>query len=153
MAESQQDKPPTSKPPTSKLPTSRPPTSKLPMPVKCPVTGEPLEVTRLECPTSGVSIEGRFQPNEFALLPEEQLEYLRLFVKVRGNLKEVERILGLSYPTVRLRFETLLRTLGYEAFESAEETKNERAEVLSALERGELSADEATKRLQALKRR
>ena len=81
--------------------------STLPMPTECPVTGEPLEVTRLECPTSGVVIEGRFQPNEFALLPEEQLEFMRIFIKVRGNLKEVERVLGLSYPTVRQRFEGL----------------------------------------------
>ena len=130
------------------------PLTKLPMPVKCPVTGEALGSDPLRVSyASGITIEGRFQPNEFALLPEEQLEYLRLFVKVRGNLKEVERILGLSYPTVRLRFETLLRTLGYEAYESVEEVKNERADILSLLEKGELNADEATKRLQALKRR
>lgn len=126
---------------------------KLPMPTKCPVTGEPLEVTRLECPTSGVTIEGRFQPNEFALLPPEHLDFMRLFVKVRGNLKEVERILGVSYPTVRLRFENTLKALGYEAHEGVEDTKNERAEVLLLLERGELSAGEATERLKALKRR
>lgn len=126
---------------------------KLPMPTHCPITGEPLEVTRLECPTSGVRIEGRFQPNEFALLPEEQLEYLRLFVKVRGNLKEVERILGLSYPTVRNRFETLLRTLGYEAYEPLPDLQGERTSILSLLEQGEIDAEEATKRLQSLGRR
>ena len=127
--------------------------TKLSMPTQCPVTGEPLEVTRLDCPTSGVTIEGRFQPNEFALLPEEHLDYLRLFVKVRGNLKEVERILGLSYPTVRQRFENLLLSLGYEAYEPVEEVRNERADILSQLEQGGISADEATKQLQALKRR
>lgn len=123
---------------------------RLPMPTKCPVTGEPLEVTRLECPASGITIEGRFQPNEFAALPEEQLEFLRLFVKVRGNLKEVERILGLSYPTIRLRFETLLRTLGYEGFE---ETRNDRSEILEQLEQGEITPEEATRQLQTLGRR
>jgi hypothetical protein len=122
----------------------------LPMPVKCPVTGEALEVTRLECPTSGIMIEGRFQPNEFALLPEEQLEFLRLFVKVRGNLKDVERILGLSYPTIRLRFETLLRTLGYEGFE---ETRLDRSTILEQLEQGDISPEEAAKQLQALGKR
>ena len=77
---------------------------RLSMPTKCPVTGEPLEVTRLECPSSGVVIEGRFQPNEFALLPEEHLELMRIFVKVRGNLKEVAD-LGplLSYRPAALR--------------------------------------------------
>ena len=125
----------------------------LPMPTKCPVTGEALEVTRLECPSSGISIKGRFQPNEFALLEPDKLEFMRLFVKVRGNLKEVERILELSYPTVRQRFENLLLALGYEAHESVEEVKVERADILSLLEEGEISADEATKQLQALKRR
>jgi len=124
--------------------------TKLPMPTACPVTGEPLLVTRLECEASGIVIEGRFQPNEFALLGEEQLEFLRLFVKARGNLKELERILGLSYPTIRLRFETLLRAIGYEAGADAGE---ERTGVLELLERGEISAEEATKRLQTLARR
>ena len=124
--------------------------TRLPMPTACPVTGEPLTVTRLECEGSGVAIEGRFTPNEFALLPDEQLEFLRIFVKVRGNLKEAERVLGLSYPTVRLRFDNLLRALGYETGPDAGE---ERANVLEQLEKGEISAEEATRQLQSLKRR
>ena len=123
----------------------------LPMPTRCPITSEPLEVTRLESPHSGIVIEGRFQPNEFALLSQEHAELLRLFVKVRGNLKELERILGVSYPTVRLRFEGLLKALGYEVTES--EVKSERSAVLELLEKGELNAEEATKRLQAMKTR
>lgn len=124
---------------------------KLPMPVSCPVSGRPLEVTRLECPESGVTIEGRFTPNEFALLPEEQLEFMRLFVKCRGNLKEVERMLGLSYPTVRLRFENVLRTLGYETEDPpAPETGGDRHEILSALESGDLTAEEAVSQLERL---
>ena len=51
--------------------------------------------------------------NEFALLPKEHLDFLRLFVKTRGNLKEVERILGVSYPTVLARLDALLKALGY----------------------------------------
>ena len=122
----------------------------LPMPTQCPVTGGPLLVTRLECEESGVTIEGRFTPNEFAMLPEENLEFLRIFVKVRGNLKEVERILGLSYPTIRLRFEKLLLALGYEA---EPDTSEERAMVLDMLEKGELDPDEAAKQLHALQRK
>ncbi len=122
----------------------------LPMPTACPVTGESLEITRLQAPHSGVVIEGRFQPNEFALLPAEHVEFLRLFVKVRGNLKEVERAMGVSYPTVRLRFENLLRALGYE---SAEEPEELRGDVLTLLERGEIDAAEAAKRLESFKRR
>lgn len=126
--------------------------NKYPMPTQCPVTGAPLEVNKLSCSSSGVTIEGRFQPNEFSLLPPEQLEFLRLFVKVRGNLKEVERILEMSYPTVRLRFETLLKTLGYEAYDPPSEPKPERSAVLELLEKGEISAEEAAKRLKQLRR-
>lgn len=122
----------------------------LPMPTHCPVTGEPLEVTRLECPNSGIVIEGRFQPNEFALLPEDQLEFMRIFVKVRGNLKEVERVLGLSYPTIRQRFEGLLKVLGYEAYDDVDD---ERTELLALLERGEITPEQASKKLQSINRR
>ncbi len=123
---------------------------RLPMPTACPVTGGPLLVTRLECEESGIKIEGRFTPNEFAVLPEENLEFLRLYVKVRGNLKEVERILGVSYPTVRLRFEKLLLALGYEV---GPDPAEERSTILDLLERGEIDAEEASKRLQSLTRR
>ena len=124
--------------------------TRLPMPTECPVTGGPLLVTRLECESSGVTIEGRFTPNEFAMLPAENLEFLRIFVKVRGNLKEVERVLGLSYPTIRLRFEKLLLALDYEA---QPDTTEERDEILGLLERGELDPAEAAKRLQSLQRK
>lgn len=122
------------------------------MPTRCPVTGEPLEVTRLECPASGVAIEGRFSPNEFALLSAENLEFMRLYIQARGNLKEVERILGVSYPTVRVRFDALLRSLGYENPPETQEARSERTDILGLLERGEIGAAEAAKQLRALKR-
>lgn len=138
----------------SRTPGTSPRPPKLPMPTRCPVTGEPLEVTRLECPESGVSVEGRFAPNEFTLLSGEHLEFLRLFVRVRGNLKEVERLSGVSYPTVRLRLEATLRALGYEGAQNAPAPRaDERAEVLSLLERGDIGAEEAARRLQTLKNR
>src|SRR5690606_18450949 len=114
----------------------------LPMPTQCSVTGGSLLVTKLECEESGVTIEGCFTFNEFAMLFEENFEFLRIFVKVRGNFKEVERILGLSYSTIRLRFEKLLLALGYEA---ELDTSEERAMVLDMLEKGELDSDEAVK--------
>jgi hypothetical protein len=122
---------------------------RLPMPTSCPVTGEPLEVTRLENPSSGIIIEGRFIPNEFALLSPEHLELLRLFMRTRGNLKDVERHLGVSYPTVRLRMEGLFKALGYD---DQPEVKTARSEVLEMLEKGEITPTEAKSRLQSMKR-
>lgn len=124
-----------------------------PMPTRCPVTGQPLEVTRLECPQSGVVIEGQFKPNEFASLRMEHLEFLRLFLRVRGNLKEVERLLGVSYPTVRLRFDEVIKALGYEDdVPEANTIRTQRAEILTQLENGEIDAGEAAKQLRALKK-
>jgi len=128
-------------------------TETLSMPTACPVTGAPLEVTRLESFESGVSIEGRFKPNEFALLDEANLEFLRIFVKVRGNLKEAERILELSYPTVRLRFDNMLLALGYELNQDDESaTNSSNTDILDLLEKGEISALEAAEQLRALKK-
>ncbi|TBH17642.1 DUF2089 domain-containing protein [Thermus thermamylovorans] len=113
------------------------------MPVRCPACEGPLAVKALFCPSCGTEVHGRFQANEFALLPKEHLDFLRLFVKTRGNLKEVERVLGVSYPTVRARLDALLKALGYEGEEQGEE----RLEVLEALRRGEISLEEAVARL------
>lgn len=128
-----------------------------PMPTQCPVQGcnGRLHVTGLVCSDCRTEIRGEFQPNEFALLPPEHLEFLRLYIKVRGNLKEVERILGLSYPTIRARFEGLLRVLGYE-YQDAPETGSspeEKESILAALEKGQISVAEAAERLRALKKR
>ncbi len=119
-------------------------------PSVCPVCGGKLLVTGLVCKTCGTEIRGEFVQNEFASLPPEQLEFLRMFLKARGNLKELERLLGVSYPTVRARFDALLRALGYE---EGPDLEDERRTILDALERGELSPEEAAERLDALKRR
>ncbi|BBL82778.1 hypothetical protein TthAA37_16460 [Thermus thermophilus] len=113
-----------------------------PLPTRCPACEGPLAVKALFCPACGTEVHGRFALNEFALLPKEHLDFLRLFVKTRGNLKEVERILGVSYPTVRARLDALLKALGYE-----EDEGKDRLEVLEALRRGEISVEEAVARL------
>lgn len=126
------------------------------LPTQCPVPGckGRLKVTGLVCADCRAEIRGSFQPNEFALLPPEHLEFLRLYIKVRGNLKEVERILGLSYPTVRARFETLLKVLGYEHQDVPEPgPAPEKEAILAALEKGQIGAAEAAEQLRALKRR
>ena len=115
-----------------------------PVPVRCPACEGPLGVKVLFCPSCGTEVHGQFALNEFALLPKEHLDFLRLFVRARGNLKEVERILGVSYPTVRARLDALLKALGYEA---EEERGGERLEVLEALRRGEITVEEAVARL------
>ncbi|GHF76909.1 hypothetical protein GCM10017782_13650 [Deinococcus ficus] len=113
-----------------------------PLPLPFPDETEAPLVTELRFPTSGTTVKGVFELNEFATLTPENLDFLRLYIKVRGNLKEVERVLGISYPTVRARFDTLLRAIGYEP-----ETPDPQEEILQRLERGEITPDEAARKL------
>lgn len=98
-------------------------------------------------------VEGRFAPLPYAALNADQAAFLEVFLRARGNLREVERVLGLSYPTVRGRLDAVLAVLGLGGEESAGGGLVEhdggagRREVLAALQRGEISAAEAVSRL------
>ena len=119
----------------------------------CPVCEGRLQVTRLHCNTCGTTIEGEFNVGRFARLGREQMSLLESFLRSRGNLRELERELGISYPTVRGRVETLLRTLGLgdgpaqpaepaAAAEPAIDPEMRRS-VLERLSRHELTAEQA----------
>jgi hypothetical protein len=77
----------------------------------CPVCDSPLTVTRLHCNNCGTTIEGDFTVGRFSRLNRDQYALLESFLRSRGNLRELERELGVSYPTVRNRVEALLRAL------------------------------------------
>lgn len=77
----------------------------------CPVCSHELAVTRLHCTSCGTVIEGDFSVGRFGRLDREQMGLLESFLRTRGNLRELERELRLSYPTVRARIDALLRAL------------------------------------------
>lgn len=85
----------------------------------CPVCSHELAVTRLHCTSCGTVIEGDFSVGRFARLDREQMGLLESFLRTRGNLRELERELRLSYPTVRARVDSLLRALGLQPAEGA----------------------------------
>ncbi len=117
----------------------------------CPSCGGKLDVHELGCPECGITVRGEFPRCEFCALPEEQLNFLRLFVARRGNLRELERELGVSYPTVRARLDDLLRALGYAVSPlSALDRQEKRRQVLEGLKDGRLSAEEAARKLKEL---
>jgi hypothetical protein len=118
---------------------------------ECPVCDSPLAVAELQCRECGTTMRGEFAPSRcpFCALPEEQLRFLELFLRCRGNMRDVERTLGLSYPTVRARLDALLTRLGYTAVAPADAAE-QRREILDALNAGNLSADEAITQLEAL---
>ena len=78
----------------------------------CPICAGELAVTRLHCRSCGTTLEGDFNVGRFARLSREQFALLESFLRSKGNLKEMERELGISYPTVRARVDALLRALG-----------------------------------------
>ena len=116
----------------------------------CPACDAPMHTHRLECPECGTAVEGRFAPSRYALLDADEEAFLDLFLRVRGNLREVERVLGLSYPTVRARLDGVLTRLGLAADDVApdpEDIRAQRLAVLGALERGEISVAAAAERI------
>lgn len=111
-------------------------------PSDCPVCGAQLAIIRLGCAACGTELAGVFQPCEFCALNDKEIEMLRVFLSSRGNLREVEKYLGVSYPTARLRFAELLEKLGLG--EAAEpEPALTQDQILSEVASGALSPAEA----------
>lgn len=77
----------------------------------CPACGGELEIRELRCAWCRTEVRSTFQPCDFCRLTEEQSTFLRLFVTSRGNLSEVEKRLGISYPTVRAKLDEVIERL------------------------------------------
>jgi hypothetical protein len=129
----------------------------------CPVCSSELAVTRLHCDGCGTTLEGSFGLGRFARLSREQMALLESFLRSRGNLREMERELGLSYPTVRGRVDALVRALGLgaapegEGVEATEpaaavDGQRERLAILDRLARHEITAAEAATAIRNLGR-
>jgi len=129
----------------------------------CPVCEGELLITRLHCRSCGTALEGEFGVGRFGRLSREQLSLLESFLRSRGNLRDIERELGISYPTVRGRVDALVRSLGLAdgdeepielepMDEPGPETDDaaERRAILERLARREMSADEAAAALREL---
>lgn len=113
----------------------------------CPVCGSELRVKVLACPSCRTKIEGDFSPPESRLfsLSREDLEFVEVFVQVRGSIKEMEKALGVSYPTVRGMLDSVIGKLGYAVDRGIAPEK--RKKILDRLDQGEINAVEAAKLL------
>jgi hypothetical protein len=122
------------------------------MPGRCPVCGETMDVTRLHCSACETTLEGRFETCRFCQLSDDMRDFVETFIKSRGNIKEVERALGVSYPTVRGRLDSVIRALGYSVdTPGPEDDRGERRrEILDLLSKGEIGAPEAANRLRQI---
>jgi hypothetical protein len=119
---------------------------------RCPVCEHTLEVTRLYCRHCDTALEGHFSLGRFYQLSPEQLRFVETFVRSQGKLNRVQDELSLSYPTVRNRLHDVIRALGYEVDEEEEAplTAEMRQTVLAALASGEITAEEAARRLRGV---
>jgi hypothetical protein len=118
-------------------------------PSDCPVCGDRLAVTRLGCGSCGTELAGVFESCEFCALSPSETEMLRVFLGSRGNLREVERHLGVSYPTARLRFAALLTKLGL-GDQAAPEPVLTRDQILAEVASGAVTPAEAQELLAGL---
>ncbi|MDE6655957.1 MAG: DUF2089 domain-containing protein [Anaeroplasmataceae bacterium] len=116
----------------------------------CPICGDKLIVTELSCKCCDTKLSGEFQLSKFDYLSTELQEFALIFIKNAGNIKGVEKDLGVSYPTVKKNLAELIKNLGYESNNILPEEKMSREDVLSALKRKEISFDEAERLLKEL---
>jgi len=106
-----------------------------------------MAISEIKCTSCDTIVRGEFSPTPLGNLTEEQLSFIRIFVLARGNIKEVEKRLEISYPTVRSKLDEVISALSRNA--SAGRTKEE---ILSDLEQGRLTAAQAIEELNRLKK-
>jgi len=110
----------------------------------CPVCGSELRAVKLSCTACGTSIESEFTLSKFEQLSADQLHFVEAFLRCRGSIKDVEKELGISYPTVRGKLDDVLQALGYTV---AKEEPSEVKSIIDQLESGEITPEDALKKI------
>lgn len=115
-------------------------------PNECPTCHSALTITELSCGTCGTRIQGEWRSDPFSQMSPDQQAFLILFVRSRGNLSEVERALGVSYPTIRAKLEEVIQALSDEQTtetDGVQTAESGRRELLERVARGEITAADA----------
>ena len=120
------------------------------IPQSCPSCSSPLVVTQLNCTACGTGVVGKFELSPFFRLSPESLRFLEVFVRNRGNVKEMERETGESYWAIRRQLDEVIVEMGIEVTKS-DDLSTRRQEILAQLSRGEINVQEATKLLSQIK--
>jgi hypothetical protein len=116
----------------------------------CPSCGGPLVITEVHCTRCATQVRAHYRPCDFCRLSDEQSTFLRIFLTSRGNLSEVEKRLGVSYPTVRAKLDEVIARVSAGEVEEATHPPINRRALLDAVARGEISPSEATGRLKEI---
>lgn len=118
------------------------------IPQTCPSCSAPLAVTQLTCTSCGTGVVGRFELSPFFRLSPVSLRFLEVFVRNRGNVKELERETGESYWAIRRRLDEVIAEMGFE--QPKQDLSTRRQEILGQLSRAEIDVQEATRLLASL---
>jgi hypothetical protein len=115
----------------------------------CPVCGERLTATRLQCRACDTAVEGHFELGRLGRLSPEQTEFVETFIRCEGKLSRMEAEVGLSYPTLRSRLTDVIQKMGFEVGPDSEPLSDEeRHQILDDLASGKLSSEEAMRMLE-----
>jgi hypothetical protein len=107
---------------------------------KCPICSAKLRVTRLKCSKCNTVIENDFEFSKFEYLNADQLNFMEVFLKCRGNIKDVEKEMGISYPTVRAKLDDVVMALGYTVVKKPTVASKD---IIDMLEKGEITPEQA----------
>ncbi len=117
---------------------------------RCPNCGGDLEITEVRCAACDTIIRSHYAPCEFCRLDEETLSFIKDFVRVRGNLREMARESGDSYWTLRARLNEVAHAMGFEEQQEEDSLAEKRREILLQVQQGGLAAAEAAAALAKL---
>ena len=93
-------------------------------------------ISEIKCPECDLRIKKDFTPCEFCQLTDDDYEFLKVFLSTQGRITEIEKLLGISYPTIKHKVEHLLAQLNLAPVSTQEDP-------LDALAQGKISVDEA----------
>lgn len=119
-------------------------------PNKCPSCGSKIYITEFCCEKCSTLIKGKFQLSPFDCLDDAEIEFVKIFLASGGSIKEMEKVLNISYPTVKSRLEAIVNKMGISDYDF--EAKNKKMEILEKLERNEITAQDAVKMIKNLKK-
>ncbi|MFG3258815.1 DUF2089 family protein [Streptomyces sp. NPDC048172] len=110
--------------------------------------GRPFVVERVRLEESGVAIEGEFEPPQLAQLGIDDQVFVAAFVRAHGSIKEMERVFGVSYPTVKSRLKRIAEQLDFVDVDPAPADAADTADVIARLRQGEISTEDALAELE-----
>ena len=123
------------------------------LPRTCPSCTSHLVVTQLCCPNCGTEVHGSFEPDLFTRLSSSDFDFIVLFVKTKGNIKEMERELKISYWTIRSKLNEIIAQLGFDTgIPDQDDLAINRQQILEQLNQGALTVREAAELLEKLKK-